>query len=506
MVDHMFVQGVQFIITISHHLKFRIVEALQYVHKKGTKKQDMLNGLNKVINLYKSRGLEVKIIHGDNEFECLREELRPIALNIAAADEHVSMIERSIRTIKECTRSQIQFLPYIKYPRNMIIGCVVFSIKSLNIEIGMCKLSSDYSPHTLVTGQPPQTYEEMTILSFGDYTEVYAANNVINNNEEGTTSAVALYPSSNSQGGWMFMSLSIGRILHRKQWKKLPISKKVIGKVEELRNKEKQGFISSNFKYKWKVMNEDNHEETSIVMDEDNDNNMDGDESIVKSVSEFHGIADKVNEMINDEQDEEIITVTSNSVNEDERSEGKLSANDAPNMNIMSETVPSTTWTEEDGTDDDHNQDDVIVTSHQVKGEPDDVNYPATTEIELNDDQHQEGNATDDVDHSDDDNDDASNITHQRYNLRAHKRTDYKNLHWHGEVQLLQLQEKWVKEHKESEGTNKIKVKNNDLHRRIISTTFTQISKEDKYAQVSVSEGIKRHGEKAVMAVLSEYA
>ena len=62
------------------------------------------------------------------------------------------------------------------------------------------------------------------------------------------------------------------------------------------------------------------------------------------------------------------------------------------------------------------------------------------------------------------------------------------------------------KEHKESEGTNKIKVKNNDLHRRIISTTFTQISKEDKYAQVSVSEGIKRHGEKAVMAVLSEYA
>ena len=114
-------------------------------------------------------------------------------------------------------------------------------------------------------------------------------------------------------------------------------------------------------------------------------------------------------------------------------------------MNIMSETVPSTTWTEEDGTDDDHNQDDVIVTSHQVKGEPDDVNYPATTEIELNDDQHQEGNATDDVDHSDDDNDDASNITHQRYNLRAHKRTDYKNLHWHGEVQLLQLQEKWGK-------------------------------------------------------------
>ena len=176
----------------------------------------MLDGLNKVINLYKSRGLQVETIHGDNEFECLREELRPITLNIAAADEHVSMIERSIRTIKERTRSQIQFLPYIKYPRNMIIGCVVFSIKSLNNEIGMCQLSPDYSPHTLVTGQPPQTYKERTILSFGDYAEVYAANNVINSNEERTTSAIVLYPSSNAQGGWIFMSLSTGRILHRK--------------------------------------------------------------------------------------------------------------------------------------------------------------------------------------------------------------------------------------------------------------------------------------------------
>ena len=31
------------------------------------------------------------------------------------------------------------------------------------------------------------------------------------------------------------------------------------------------------------------------------------------------------------------------------------------------------------------------------------------------------------------------------------------------------------------------------------------MSRDDKYAQVSVSEGIKRHGEKAFIAVLSEY-
>ena len=67
----------------------------------------MLNGLNKVINLYKARGLQVDAVHGDNDFECLSEELRPISLNIAADDEHVSMVERSIRTIKDRARSQI---------------------------------------------------------------------------------------------------------------------------------------------------------------------------------------------------------------------------------------------------------------------------------------------------------------------------------------------------------------------------------------------------------------
>ena len=92
MVDHMFVQGIQFLTTISHELKFRTAEALQYAHKKGARKEDMLSGLNKVINLYKSRGLEVETINADNEFECLREDLRPIILNVTAADQHVSII------------------------------------------------------------------------------------------------------------------------------------------------------------------------------------------------------------------------------------------------------------------------------------------------------------------------------------------------------------------------------------------------------------------------------
>ena len=133
MVDYIFVQGVQFLTTISHELKFRTAEALPITYKKGTRKEDILTGVNKVIKLYESRVLIMEQIHGENEFECIREEIRPTLLNISAADEHVSMIERSIRTIKERKRSQVQYLPYNKYPRTLVIGCDISVIK-INIK------------------------------------------------------------------------------------------------------------------------------------------------------------------------------------------------------------------------------------------------------------------------------------------------------------------------------------------------------------------------------------
>ena len=78
---------------------------------------------------------------------------------------------------------------------------------------------------------------------FGEYAEVYAANQVINNNGERTTSAIALYPSGNQQEGWMFMSLSTGRVLHRQQWKRLPINQDIIDMVDQLDDRDKQTVI-----------------------------------------------------------------------------------------------------------------------------------------------------------------------------------------------------------------------------------------------------------------------
>ena len=57
-----------------------------------------------VIKLHTSRGFRVCDLHVDSEFECIRDNVHPINVNVVATDSHVGEIERSIRTVKERLR------------------------------------------------------------------------------------------------------------------------------------------------------------------------------------------------------------------------------------------------------------------------------------------------------------------------------------------------------------------------------------------------------------------
>jgi hypothetical protein len=63
-----------------------------------------------VINMYETRGFNITQIKGDREFSCITNDVLPVTLNVADADDHVHEVERSIRTVKEQTRCTIQGL------------------------------------------------------------------------------------------------------------------------------------------------------------------------------------------------------------------------------------------------------------------------------------------------------------------------------------------------------------------------------------------------------------
>ena len=113
--DHLFIQYIPFIHTISRGYEFRTID---YSNKKKATKEEIEDGIKnkKVINVYRSSGIHVHIINTYNEFEYIKETIQLVHLNVVAVEEHVGDVERSTRTIEEGTTCDIQRLPYARHP------------------------------------------------------------------------------------------------------------------------------------------------------------------------------------------------------------------------------------------------------------------------------------------------------------------------------------------------------------------------------------------------------
>ena len=67
-----------------------------------------------------------------NEFACIKEMIRLVNLNVAAATEHVGEIEKLARAAKEGTQRHVYRCLHEKDLRMMIVVCVVKITKDLN--------------------------------------------------------------------------------------------------------------------------------------------------------------------------------------------------------------------------------------------------------------------------------------------------------------------------------------------------------------------------------------
>ena len=123
--------------------------------------------------MYRKRGLRVSQLNGDNEFETLEDAIRPTRLHLVGAGEHVGDIERSVRTVKDCTRCHIHRLPYKRYPKIMVAGIMLHVTKSLNNLPTSTGIKANLSPSSLITGCPPVNFNSVIQLNFGDYVHKY---------------------------------------------------------------------------------------------------------------------------------------------------------------------------------------------------------------------------------------------------------------------------------------------------------------------------------------------
>ena len=236
-VDLFFVQGNGFLHTISRDIGYRTA-----THIPNRKFDTIWRALQAVLRLYAARGLRVCDVHGDAEFDCLRDRLARIALDIVPADSHVGEIERSNRTVQERLRSCVHGLPFKRIPRLMIRHMVHDAIRCLNNFPWKYGVSDTLSPACIVTGAPPPDYNALT-LEFGSYVQVFEHNEPSNTPRARSLGAIALCPTGNAQGDYYFLSLATGARISRHQWTEIPITDATIARVEALAKHDGQPLI-----------------------------------------------------------------------------------------------------------------------------------------------------------------------------------------------------------------------------------------------------------------------
>ena len=233
-------QGLPFFSPISRNIGFRTIAAAS-----DRSYDTILREATDVIDIYESRGLEVCDIHADNEFECVRDDLRPIDMNIVLLDSHVGEIERSNRTLQEHLRSCVHGLPFKRLPKLMIRHMMTDVVRCLNQFPWKHGISDTLSPAAIVTGARPPDFNNMR-LEFGTYVQVFEDNSPSNTTKTRSLGAIALNPTGNAQGDYFYMSLATGAKISRHQWHALPMTNSAIARVEALALQDKMPLIQAS--------------------------------------------------------------------------------------------------------------------------------------------------------------------------------------------------------------------------------------------------------------------
>ena len=88
---------------------------------------------NKIKRVYGARGFKIVVdLHSDNEFEKIRVPIIPTNLTVAAANEHIGTVERSVRTVKESSHAGLHGIPYKQVPIAMIKGLLTYATMLAN--------------------------------------------------------------------------------------------------------------------------------------------------------------------------------------------------------------------------------------------------------------------------------------------------------------------------------------------------------------------------------------
>jgi len=147
-----------------------------------------------------------------------------VEIDTAGAGDHLDKIDAKIRRIKEMMRSIIAGLPY-SLPDARIKDLATYVVSRKNARSTLAA-GNNVSPRVKFTGRKIDYAKEYG-LKFGDYVECYDPTAQARSNDvtkKRTNSCIALYPSGNLNGSWIFWNLNSMTYIQRSQWRKMEMT------------------------------------------------------------------------------------------------------------------------------------------------------------------------------------------------------------------------------------------------------------------------------------------
>ena len=229
-VDIMFVEGIPFLISVCQPLGLVMVDRIP-----DRKLNTLKKALSKHINHLHNHNFIVDTILSDGEggISALQDELlaNNIRYNPSGPGQHVPIVERKIRLIKERVRAHIHSLPF-NLSQTLLVYLIYYVVSCINMLPNHNRMD-EASPKELLTGRKIN-FETDLRAGFGDYVHATASNIVKNSMEARTQGCIALIPNGNLQGSMKFLRLDTNKIVTRDQWKALPMPDIVINRLNDL--------------------------------------------------------------------------------------------------------------------------------------------------------------------------------------------------------------------------------------------------------------------------------
>jgi len=152
-------------------------------------------------------------------------------INPSGPGQHVPVVERKIRVVKERVRATLQSIPY-QLMFSLLRYLVEYVTLMLNFEPNSTR-EDPTSPYELFRGLKVD-YKRQLRISFGDYAECHNPHITSNTVRRRTDPCLALLPTLNAQGSHLFYNLDTRSTCIRDTWEQLPFPADILRRCNNL--------------------------------------------------------------------------------------------------------------------------------------------------------------------------------------------------------------------------------------------------------------------------------